>query len=58
MKNKKGRFFEIIGTIFDILFVLILVYCIFIILSNFDSSCIWNNIKSTSNLNMSNCINP
>jgi uncharacterized protein (UPF0333 family) len=50
--NKKGQI--VIGII--LLIVLIaLIISLYILYKNFHMTCIWDNLKSFSNLNMTNC---
>lgn len=52
MKNKKGGLASAIVLIILILIILAFVYVIF---SNFHTTCIFNNLKSFSNFTMINC---
>ena len=52
MKNKKGGLASVIVLIVLILILLAFVYVIF---SNFHTTCIFNNLKSLSNYTMINC---
>jgi hypothetical protein len=53
--NKKGG---LVGTIFDVIIILILVLSLYIIWRNFSGSCIINNLIHMTNWSMHNCIKP
>jgi flagellar basal body-associated protein FliL len=52
IKNKKGG---LISTIILIVVVLAVILGVYIIYRNFHMTCVWDNIKSFANLNMTNC---